>query len=69
MLHADPQTWGANLNPRFAEPDDALHNPMVRNGKLVDEGTQWSWSYRGIMNLGCLFILSIAFLLLLYVWH
>ncbi|KIY65569.1 glycoside hydrolase family 16 protein [Cylindrobasidium torrendii FP15055 ss-10] len=63
-LHADPQTWGANLNPRFAEPDDALHNPLVRNGKLVDEGAQWSWSYRGIMNLGCLLILSLAFLLL-----
>ncbi|KAF9016764.1 glycoside hydrolase family 16 protein [Hymenopellis radicata] len=56
-LAADPTTWGSNLNPYYAEADDALHNPTVRSGRIVDDDTHFSWSSRGMANLGCLLIL------------
>ncbi|KAF8901945.1 glycoside hydrolase family 16 protein [Mucidula mucida] len=62
-LGADPRTWGSNVSPNVAEPDDELHCPTVRNGKLVED-SDISFSSRGIANLGCLFILCIGILML-----
>lgn len=45
------------------EPDDALHNPEVRNGKYV-EHSSFSWSKRAFYNVGCLVILCLAILTL-----
>ncbi|KIY66706.1 glycoside hydrolase family 16 protein [Cylindrobasidium torrendii FP15055 ss-10] len=63
-LPPDPQTWGAPVTSRFAEPDDALHNPTVRNGKIVDDGNLSEFSSRGVANLGCLFLLGTGLLTL-----
>ncbi|KAG7451540.1 glycoside hydrolase family 16 protein [Guyanagaster necrorhizus] len=62
-LGADPSTWGSNLSPNFAEPDDALHLPTVRNGKMVEDA-DLSFSSRGIANVGCLTILCSGILAL-----
>ncbi|KAJ7489436.1 beta-glucan synthesis-associated [Mycena latifolia] len=62
-LSPDPTSWGSNLSPHLAEPDDALHNPEVRNGKFIERGS-FSWSTRAIYNIGCLIILSLALLAL-----
>ncbi|KAF8920503.1 beta-glucan synthesis-associated protein [Mucidula mucida] len=62
-LHADPRTWGSNLSPQFVEPDDVLHNPTVKGGKVVDD-MELTWSKRGVANLGCLAILCIGLLTL-----
>ncbi|KIY69279.1 glycoside hydrolase family 16 protein [Cylindrobasidium torrendii FP15055 ss-10] len=62
-LAADPLTWGSALHRNAAEPDDALHSPTVRNGKIVDDHGN-IWSARGLQNLGCLFILATAMLML-----
>ncbi|KIY63440.1 glycoside hydrolase family 16 protein [Cylindrobasidium torrendii FP15055 ss-10] len=63
-LGADPRTWGMNVNPNDHDPDDALHTPMMRNGKVVDDDAHWRMSGRGIMNVGCLFIIAMAVLML-----
>ncbi|KAK0501521.1 glycoside hydrolase family 16 protein [Armillaria luteobubalina] len=65
-LAADPATWGSNLSMNYREPDDALHNPTVRGGKIVDDETI-SFSKRGIANVGCLMILCLGLLALLSV--
>ncbi|KAJ6450985.1 beta-glucan synthesis-associated [Mycena vulgaris] len=62
-LSADPQLWGSNLSPNHVEPDDALHNPDVLDGKIVDR-TSLSLSSRGIANAGCLIIICGALLTL-----
>ncbi|KAK0489149.1 glycoside hydrolase family 16 protein [Armillaria novae-zelandiae] len=62
-LAADPATWGSNLSMNYQEPDDALHNPTVRNGKIVDDEAI-SFSKRGIANVGCLMILCFGLLAL-----
>ncbi|KAK0188685.1 glycoside hydrolase family 16 protein [Armillaria mellea] len=65
-LAADPATWGSNLSVNYQEPDDALHNPTVRGGKVVDDDAI-SFSKRGIANVGCLMILCLGLLALLSV--
>ncbi|KAJ7103721.1 glycoside hydrolase family 16 protein [Mycena epipterygia] len=62
-LAADPTLWGSNLSPNHAEPDDALHNPEIKNGKFFDPTTV-SISSRGIANIGCLVILCVGLLAL-----
>nr|GAT47829.1 predicted protein [Mycena chlorophos] len=53
---ADPAAWGADLSRD--EPDDVLHNPdSRRNGKDTDHNV---FTFRGISNLGCLFILGVG---------
>ncbi|KAK0202585.1 glycoside hydrolase family 16 protein [Desarmillaria ectypa] len=62
-LAADPMSWGANLSLNYQEPDDALHNPTVRGGKIVDDDVI-SFSKRGVANIGCLVILCVGLLAL-----
>ncbi|SJL10124.1 related to KRE6-glucan synthase subunit [Armillaria ostoyae] len=62
-LGADPSTWGSNLSPNVKEPDDALHLPTVRGGKMVEDA-DLSFSKRGIANVGCLTILCTGILML-----
>ncbi|PBL03078.1 glycoside hydrolase family 16 protein [Armillaria gallica] len=62
-LGADPSTWGSNLSPNVEEPDDALHLPTVRDGKMVEDA-DLSFSRRGIANVGCLSILCTGILML-----
>lgn len=62
-LGADPSTWGSNLSPNVEEPDDALHLPTVRGGKMVEDA-DLSFSRRGIANVGCLTILCTGILML-----
>ncbi|KAK0217955.1 beta-glucan synthesis-associated [Armillaria fumosa] len=49
-LSADPQTWGTNVSPYVPEPDDALHNPTVRDRKIVESNNGSSISKRGFAN-------------------
>ncbi|KAF7324805.1 Beta-glucan synthesis-associated protein [Mycena kentingensis (nom. inval.)] len=58
-LAADPFVWGSDLSPQTPEPDDALHNPTYRNGKVVENNGSF-WSGRAFANLGCLAVLCIA---------
>ncbi|KAJ7182667.1 beta-glucan synthesis-associated protein [Mycena crocata] len=62
-LSPDPAMWGSNLSPNLAEPDDALHNPEIEGGKIVDR-TTLSISSRGLANFGCLLILCLGVLAL-----
>ncbi|KIY71399.1 glycoside hydrolase family 16 protein [Cylindrobasidium torrendii FP15055 ss-10] len=61
-LSADPESWGSNLNPRYPEADDALHNPIIRDGKVVDD-VEFDWtSSRGWKNVGTLVCLGFGLL-------
>ncbi|KAF8911821.1 beta-glucan synthesis-associated protein [Mucidula mucida] len=60
-LGADPLTWGSNVNAQYPEPDDVLHNPTVRNGKIIDD-SDISFSRRGLANLGCLALVILGVL-------
>ncbi|KAJ6519664.1 beta-glucan synthesis-associated protein [Mycena sanguinolenta] len=62
-LSPDPAAWGADLNPNHPEPDDSLHNPDPRRDKSTDHGGN-IFTSRGLMNLGCLFILAAGILTL-----
>ncbi|KAN0097549.1 glycoside hydrolase family 16 protein [Tylopilus felleus] len=54
-LPADPRQWGSSLYADAKEPDDDLHNPDVKDPK------SWSrFADRGIVNVGCLFIIIIS---------
>ncbi|KAK7052326.1 beta-glucan synthesis-associated protein [Favolaschia claudopus] len=57
-LAPDPSAWGSTVSPNQPEPDDYLHNPEVRNGKVIDRATSGIFSGRGLANLGCLAILG-----------
>ncbi|KAJ7618877.1 beta-glucan synthesis-associated [Mycena polygramma] len=59
-LSPDPTLWGSELSPRHLEPDDALHNPIYENGKMVDRAGSSGLSRRGVANIGCLAILSLG---------
>jgi len=48
------------------EPDDYLHNPDPKRDRHYDAGGH-IFTARGIANLGCLFILGSALLMLLFV--
>lgn len=59
-LPADPRQWGSSLYADAKEPDDDLHNPDVKDPK------SWSrFADRGIVNVGCLFIIIISLVTLL----
>ncbi|KAI6108451.1 glycoside hydrolase family 16 protein [Pisolithus croceorrhizus] len=62
-LAPDPRTWGADLSPNHAEPDDYLHNPDPRRDRKHDRGGH-VLTYRGLTNLGCLFVLTAGLLTL-----
>lgn len=62
-LAPDPRTWGADLSPNHAEPDDYLHNPDPRRDMKHDRGGH-VLTYRGLTNLGCLFVLTAGLLTL-----
>jgi hypothetical protein len=61
-LSPDPRSWGANLSPDFIEPDDSLHNP---ENPFHADGRRFTFSARGLANLGCLAMLSAVFLVVL----
>lgn len=62
---ADPATWGSALLIDQVEPDDYLHNPDPARDRKNDTAGP-ILTYRGLTNLGCLFILVAAMLTLLY---
>lgn len=55
-LSPDPSSWGADISPNHAEPDDYLHNPDPRRDRKNDRGGN-VFTYRGLTNLGCLLVL------------
>jgi len=63
-LSPDPRHWGSELDPAISEPDDFLHNPEVKNGKVVDMSTGSIFSLRGLANIGCLALLGLVLLAL-----
>jgi hypothetical protein len=65
-MSPDPSAWGADLDLTRAEPDDYLHNPDPRRDRRNDKGGTVC-TVRGILNLGCLFILAAGCFTLLYV--
>jgi beta-glucan synthesis-associated protein KRE6 len=66
-LSPDPASWGSDLSPNHAEPDDYLHNPDPRRDRKYDQGRN-IFTYRGLSNLGCLVILILALIALLFVF-
>ena len=65
-LSPDPASWGSDLSPHHAEPDDYLHNPDPKRDRKNDRGGS-IFTYRGLTNLGCLAILILILLALLFV--
>jgi hypothetical protein len=63
-LSPDPSSWGADISPNHAEPDDYLHNPDPRRDRKNDRGGN-VFTYRGLTNLGCLLILVAGIVALL----
>lgn len=49
----------------YVEEDDFLHNPDPRRDRKNDIGGS-IFTYRGLANLGCLFVLVAAIVTLLY---
>jgi hypothetical protein len=66
-MAADPTAWGADLASQQSEPDDYLHNPDPKRDRKNDAGGS-IFTARGMMNLGCLMILALGILTLLYVY-
>ncbi|KAH9950443.1 beta-glucan synthesis-associated [Amylocystis lapponica] len=62
-LSPDPASWGADLSPDYREQDDELHNPDPRRDRKSDKGGH-IFTGRGLVNLGCLFILAAGILTL-----
>jgi len=63
-LAPDPALWGSGaLTMNVPEPDDYLHNPDPKRDRHYDAGGH-IFTARGIANLGCLFILGAALLML-----
>lgn len=58
-LSPDPSSWGADLSPNIREPDDFLHNPDPKRDRKNDQGGT-VFTYRGLMNLGCLLLLALG---------
>jgi beta-glucan synthesis-associated protein KRE6 len=65
-LSPNPNEWGANLSTDVTEQDDYIHNPDPRRDRAYDRGGD-IFTYRGLTNLGCLILLVICILALLYV--
>ncbi|KAF7344352.1 GH16 domain-containing protein [Mycena sanguinolenta] len=59
-LAPDPAGWGLDIS--HAEPDDALHDP-----RRTDQGNGGMFSGRGFENVGCLVLLCLCIVGLLYV--
>jgi hypothetical protein len=66
-LSPDPASWGSDLSPNHPEPDDFLHNPDPRRDTKNDRGGH-IFTYRGLTNLGCLILLVISLVALLFVF-
>lgn len=64
-LNPDPSSWGADLSLDVREPDDDLHAPDPRRDHRVDKGGH-IFTARGLANLGCLLILAVGMVTLLY---
>ncbi|KAH9984637.1 glycoside hydrolase family 16 protein [Russula compacta] len=62
-LSPDPASWGSDLSPHHAEPDDYLHNPDPKRDRKNDRGGS-IFTYRGLTNLGCLAVLILILLAL-----
>ncbi|KII90889.1 glycoside hydrolase family 16 protein [Plicaturopsis crispa FD-325 SS-3] len=58
-LSADPRSWGINLSPNQADPDDILHNPDPRRDSMYDGGGSL-FTKRALANVGCLVILGVG---------
>lgn len=58
----DPRDWGSALSPDLVESDDELYTPASKEQSL--EGFTDSFSLRGLGNTACIFILSVAILVL-----
>jgi hypothetical protein len=65
-LSPDPASWGSDLSPNHAEPDDYLHNPDPKRDRNNDRGGS-IFTARGLTNLGCLALLILLLLGLLFV--
>ena len=65
-MSPDPSTWGGPLLWTMREDDDHLHNPDPKRDRRIDKGGS-IFSVRGCLNLGCLLILGLGLLTLLYV--
>ncbi|KAF7981670.1 hypothetical protein HWV62_32212 [Athelia sp. TMB] len=63
-LSPDISQWGFNVSPRMPEADDELHQPDPKS-KSFGRGN--IFSDRGCLNLGCLLILVVGLVTLL--WH
>ncbi|KAI0639519.1 beta-glucan synthesis-associated [Trametes polyzona] len=62
-LSPDPSSWGAELSIDHPENDDYLHNPDPRRDRKNDQGGH-IFTSRGLVNLGCLFVLGAGLLAL-----
>ncbi|KAH9996454.1 glycoside hydrolase family 16 protein [Russula vinacea] len=60
-LSPDPASWGSDLSPNHAEPDDFLHNPDPKRDRNNDRGGS-IFTSRGLTNLGCLAVLILLLL-------
>jgi hypothetical protein len=61
----NPAEWGPiALSMREVEPDDSLHNPDPTRDLKNDRGGNL-FTRRGIVNLGCLFVLVTGIMTLL----
>lgn len=65
-LSPDPAVWGTAVSLGQHEPDDDLHNPDPRRDRDNDFGSN-IFTYRGLTNLGCIFILGLGLIALLFV--
>ncbi|KAF9462095.1 beta-glucan synthesis-associated protein-domain-containing protein [Collybia nuda] len=62
-LSPDPAVWGSAVSLGQQEPDDDLHNPDPRRDRENDFGSN-IFTYRGLTNLGCIFILGLGLIAL-----
>ncbi|TFK99149.1 glycoside hydrolase family 16 protein [Pterulicium gracile] len=53
-LSPDPHEWGSTLYKDQKEPDDALHDPLVK------DRSSGAFTLRGLANLGCLGLLCVT---------
>jgi hypothetical protein len=65
-LSPSPRDWGMPLYMNMPEPDDHLHDPDPLRDRKKDRGGTVCTA-RGLENLGCLFFLLMAIIMLLYV--
>lgn len=62
-LSADPGSWGADVSPASAEPDDYLHNPDPKRDRKNDHGGT-IFTARGLANVGTIVVLCLALITL-----